>query len=632
MCWFRASTILALSARLSKPSTNLEQRFIESGVSKILRRRRRFWRRTNSPRKLFRQGKLWFSPVKSLQRLLVIQSAECVILRAMQIQALTFFPVVVASLLVCQPQTSPAQPPLIFPQPRLKSLQAPAVRYNPSQNEIEPEEAFVAQDAWFLVEFDGATIGYESLLTTPVDEPERNAVVISATEVDDVMPRIRRSRETRLKLKRLGTDLSVSAHLETIESVDGVLESWSLRRTGADGTVIQKSATWDTSRKSFLIRGDAGAPTKVETIQSRVQPRSPIVPSWLMVEDVERPQRWASAVLFPETSAIVDVEIRQLPPQSIRIKDGTTIAVTRIDYWPGNQPEMRSSVYYDSEFQVVLVEQPLLGKTLRFYRTDAATALGEENLQALDLQFLTALPLRRSLLNPDKSNVVRMKVSVGDSEQISLPSSDFQAVEQIAPNSVVLKLTRPAVNADGTVVAGASRNITRPASRFTESSRWLDTKNDTVRRMAVMGGGAVSDPREKCRRLTSYINSHLRLAAFSTSLQPASEVAKSKQGDCTEYAVLLAAVMRSQGVPARVAVGFAYVANPASLVPHMWTEAWIDGQWIPFDATLGGEVNPLTRVKVMDSPLSDNVTNGTLLFVPLLNFLGRATVEILPEE
>lgn len=150
--------------------------------------------------------------------------------------------------------------------------------------------------------------------------------------------------------------------------------------------------------------------------------------------------------------------------------------------------------------------------------------------------------------------------------------------------------------------------------------------------MAVIGGGAVTDPREKCKRLTSYIASHLRLSAFSTSLRPASEVAKSKEGDCTEYAVLLAAVMRSEGVPARVAVGFAYVANPASFAPHMWTEAWIEGKWIPFDATLGGEVNPLTRLKVMDSALSDNVTNGTLLFVPLLNFLGRATVEILPDE
>jgi hypothetical protein len=547
----------------------------------------------------------------------------------MQNLAMKSLAALIVGVLVYQPSTSFAQPPLIFPQPRLRSLQAPAVRQTSSPNETNQDAAASTQDAWFLVEYDGAVIGYESLVTTPVDEQKRNEIVITAGEVKS---QIRRSRETRLKLKRLGTDLSVSAHLDTIESTDGVLESWSLRRTGADGTVIQRSATWDAERHAFLIRSDAAEPTKTETLQARVQPRSPILPSWLLVKDVERPQRWGSAVLFPETAAIVDIEIRQMPPQSLRLKDGTTIAVTRLDYWPGNQPEMRSSVYYDNELQTVLVEQPLLGKTLRFYRTDAATALGEENLQALDLQFLTALPLRRPLLNPEKGNVTRMKFSVGESEQISLPSSDFQAVEQTAPNSVMVKLTRPAVNADGTVAAAPSRNITRPPERFLESSRWLDTKNDTVRRMAVMGGGAVSDHREKCKRLTSYINFHLRLAAFSTSLQPASEVVKTRQGDCTEYAVLLAAVMRSQGVPARVAVGFAYVANPASLVPHMWTEAWIDGQWIPFDATLGGEVNPLTRVKVMDSPLSDNVSNGTLLFVPLLNFLGRATVEILPEE
>lgn len=150
--------------------------------------------------------------------------------------------------------------------------------------------------------------------------------------------------------------------------------------------------------------------------------------------------------------------------------------------------------------------------------------------------------------------------------------------------------------------------------------------------MAVFGGGAVADPREKCRRLSDYIQSHLQIAPFSTSLQRASEVAKSKQGDCTEFSVLLAALMRSEGIPSRVAVGFAYVANPASFAPHMWTEAWIDGDWIPFDATLGGEANPMTRFKVTDSDLSDNVTNGTMLFVPLLNFLGRATVEILPEK
>ncbi len=533
-----------------------------------------------------------------------------------------------AGMLACQYSAACAQPPLISPQPRLKSLQASAIEPLREEHSTEQEEFSDLHDVWFLIDFDSATIGYESLRTTDVDVSNGEDGISGHRETTQI---VRRSRETRLKLKRFGNDLSVSAHLETIETIDGFLQSWSLRRTSADGSTLQRSAAWDARRQAFLIHGGPADPTKTELLQSRIQPRSPILSAWLAAPSLERPQQWSSAVLFPETSAIVDVEIRQLSPQSLRLKDGTTIAVTRHDYWPANQPEFRSSIYYDSQLEVVLMEQPLLGRTLRFYRTDAATALGEENLKALDLQFLTALPLRRPLLSHEKKNSIRMMISVGKSEQITLPSSDFQAVEQTAANSVVVKLTRPVVTMDGAEPTPL-RRTTRPDQKFTKSSRWINSTDDSVRRMAVIGGGAVTDPHEKCKRLTSYIGSHLRLSAFSTSLRPASEVAKTKQGDCTEYAVLLAAVMRSEGVPSRIAVGFAYVPNPASFAPHMWTEAWIDGQWIPFDATLGGEVNPLTRLKVTDSALTDNVTNGTLLFIPLLNFLGRATVEILPEE
>ncbi|MEJ7590333.1 MAG: transglutaminase-like domain-containing protein [Planctomycetaceae bacterium] len=522
-----------------------------------------------------------------------------------------------------------AQPPLIFPQPRLKSLQAPAIQPQRQDDSTEQDELSDLRDVWFLIDYEGVTIGYESLRTTEIDV---SGGEIGKTDQSEILPMVRRSRETRLKLKRFEIDLSVSAHLETIETIDGVLHSWSLRRTAADGSTLQRSATWNAARQAFLIHSDPTDPKRTELLQSVVQPRSPILLAWLAAPELERPQQWSSAVLFPETAAIVDVEIRQMPAQSLRLKDGSTIAVTRHDYWPSNQPELRSSVYYDNELDVVLIEQPLLGRTLRFYRTDAATAFGEENLQSLDLQFLTALPLRRPLLNPERSNVVRMMISVGDSEQIFLPSSDFQAVEQQAANSLIVRLTRPVTSRDGAQPAISSQNTNRPDRRFTDSSRWINSKDDSIRRMAVIAGGAVTDPHEKCKRLTSYINSHLRPSSFSTSLRPASDVVKSREGDCTEYAVLLAALMRSEGVPARVAVGFAYVSNPASFVPHMWTEAWINGQWIPFDATLGGEVNPVTRLKVIDSALSDNVTSGTLLFIPLLNFLGRATVEILPDE
>ncbi len=582
--------------------------------------------RKNSPQKLFRFDKLRFCPAKSLQRLLLIRLTESVIIRGMP----HFTPIVrflaAAGILVCQYFSAVAQPPLIFPQPRRKAFQMPAIEPQRIGASADLNKQNSVQDVWFLIEYDGETVGYESLSTVEASDSE-----LRASSQGKAFPVFRRSRETSLKLKRLGNDLSVSAHLETIESADGVLHSWSLRRTAADGTVVHRSAVWNTDDREYLINGGTSDQSKQESLQSRVQPRSPILSAWLAGPNLERPQQWASAVLFPETSAVVDIEIRRLPPQSLQVKDKSTITVTRYDYWPSNQPEFRSSVYYDDVQEIVLVEQPLLGRTLRFYRTDAATALGEENLQSLDLQLLTGIPLRRPLLNPETSSVVRMKISVGESEQISLPSSDFQTVEQTVANSLIVTLKRPTIDAADSAPNGPLRNKTRPDRRFTDSSHWLDSNSDNVRRMAVTGGGAVSDPHEKCRRLTGYINSHLRLSAFSTSLRPASEVAKSRQGDCTEYSVLLAAVMRSEGVPARVVVGFAYVPNPASFAPHMWTEAWIDGQWIPFDATLGTEVNPLTRLKVNDSDLADSSTNGTLLFVPLLRFLGRATVEILPE-
>ena len=62
-------------------------------------------------------------------------------------------------------------------------------------------------------------------------------------------------------------------------------------------------------------------------------------------------------------------------------------------------------------------------------------------------------------------------------------------------------------------------------------------------------------------------------------------------GDCTEAAVLLAALGRAAGIPTRVVNGLAYsreryhgVSN--AFMPHSWTLAWTDGKWRSFDSAL----------------------------------------------
>jgi len=69
-------------------------------------------------------------------------------------------------------------------------------------------------------------------------------------------------------------------------------------------------------------------------------------------------------------------------------------------------------------------------------------------------------------------------------------------------------------------------------------------------------------------------------------------VATTRQGDCTEHALLLTAIARASGIPARVATGLAYVPRFGErenvFVPHAWTEAYVDGRWQGFDAALQG--------------------------------------------
>jgi hypothetical protein len=62
-------------------------------------------------------------------------------------------------------------------------------------------------------------------------------------------------------------------------------------------------------------------------------------------------------------------------------------------------------------------------------------------------------------------------------------------------------------------------------------------------------------------------------------------------GDCTETAVLLAALGRAAGIPTKVANGLVYSADRFEgvgnvFIPHSWVLAWVDGAWRSYDAAL----------------------------------------------
>ena len=127
-------------------------------------------------------------------------------------------------------------------------------------------------------------------------------------------------------------------------------------------------------------------------------------------------------------------------------------------------------------------------------------------------------------------------------------------------------------------------------------------------------------------RLRNAVKSHITTFNLKTGYASASETARRGEGDCSEHAVLLAAVLRADSIPSRVCSGIVYTERAAhsyldsgegaqgkhppqgvvgSFAWHAWTQALIGGRWMDLDATLHSSPYSVGHVLMGTSPMDD---------------------------
>jgi transglutaminase-like putative cysteine protease len=107
--------------------------------------------------------------------------------------------------------------------------------------------------------------------------------------------------------------------------------------------------------------------------------------------------------------------------------------------------------------------------------------------------------------------------------------------------------------------------------------------------------GAVQDPRERARRLLDWMAENV-VQEPRLTVPSAREVLASRRGDCNEHAVLLAALARAAGIPARVVAGLVYQGD--GFYYHTWNELWL-GRWVSADAIFRQMPVDATHVKLL---------------------------------
>jgi hypothetical protein len=268
------------------------------------------------------------------------------------------------------------------------------------------------------------------------------------------------------------------------------------------------------------------------------------------------------------------------------------------------------------------VEVPGLGQMVLYRTTRAGVSAPGPVASLTDIGVGQLLRLGQRIPRPyDTDSAVYRVTFKGDGDPATTFAVDNrQAIKNARGNTFELRVRA----SRGPLPLGQD---TDPGDEFTQSSYFINSDDSQVKAHARRAVGAETDAWKKALRIEKWVHANMR-TTNDEALATADHVARTLQGDCTEYAMLTAAMCRAAGVPARTAIGLVYaeVKGVPAMAFHMWTEVWVKGQWVPIDATLGLGYVGATHLKITDHSWHDTRTMTPLL--PVVRVLGKVSIQV----
>lgn len=133
-----------------------------------------------------------------------------------------------------------------------------------------------------------------------------------------------------------------------------------------------------------------------------------------------------------------------------------------------------------------------------------------------------------------------------------------------------------------------NKKIDPPKPSESADARFLNINSKEISSAAEKFRGS----RDPAGEIENFVFIHIKDKRYGIPLIPADAVFRARAGDCTEHAVLAAAILRSLKIPARAVVGMIFerdfLGRKNVFVFHMWVEAYFNGRWILIDATRPG--------------------------------------------
>jgi transglutaminase-like putative cysteine protease len=434
--------------------------------------------------------------------------------------------------------------------------------------------------------------------------------------------------QMQMSVQRFGDQTAPAASFKTLETLDGRLVSFESQ---------QQLGPTEQSSRGIVRDGQLLIETTTtgKTLSSKIDWNDQhggffALEHSLLRKPMQAGEQRTVQALAQMFNQLATNELAAREEEEVKLLDGTQ-RLLRIDVVTkfANGNSIHSRVWTDRQGQPLKTRLDAFG--VESYRTTKERALAE-SAGAADLGLATIVRLERPLSKPHQTRRVRYEVTLGgepgsgenDPAKV-FPSGPGQQVKPLSARTAELIVT--AVQPQN----GPARETSSPPTEADrQPNNLVQSDHPLVVQTASEAAAEQTDPLQIARALERYVRANVRNKNFTQALATAADVARTREGDCTEHAVLLAALARARQIPARVAIGLVYVEALQGFGYHMWSELYVADTWVPFDGTLGQGGIGAAHIKLAHTNLSGG--DAFSAFLPVAQVLGRLKIRVLEAE
>lgn len=478
----------------------------------------------------------------------------------------------------------------------------------PTAERPAPAAKATTVERWYEVSLGGKHAGYQhEKVTTDKDSITTNQMVV-------------------LVIKRGADEIRNTIESTVVETADHAIRTMS-SRTVLGGQPITAEYVFEGDQVSIARTAQGNTLKSTEKVPGGGWLSPAAARLFLAKRQAAGAKEITVTTIDPAAGLEPSTDTYMLLEQGTQQAGGKAIKAWKYKVKAGKPKDTEQTVWLDEKADSIRAEMDLAGSTLVTMSSTREAAL--RATEAPEIMVATFVKPKGKVETPRELREATFRLSVEGEGLPDLPGTGTQTFTREGKGAATL-----AVKVDGETPASKADG---EDSSFLKATSWANSEDPEIAglvKKALARTAADAGPAEKAEAIRQFVFSYISNKNLGTGFATASEVARTRSGDCTEHAVLTAAMLRAAGIPSRAASGLVYAdqfsGEHGVFAYHMWAQGLIekDGKkrWVELDATLSGRSFDATHLALVVTNLRDGEFETSM--APISKMLGRLKVEV----